>query len=421
MTGLGGRKGWLHNHESWLLAASALVFLFMFLVAVNESPEPARTSLALTLTQVAQAQANPTLEKKPWRVEWKETIAKARQEGVVVVIGGGTIRDNRPVFDIFERKFGIKVLTSIVGSRDTVNRLLAERAARRYTVDIFASGTSTTTKLLIPNGFLKPILPELILPEVKDPSNWFRGKIWWADGDPRKKYAMAFAGVMEQFDFLSRYNTKKVTQAEYDSINSLWDFLDPRWKGKIVTRPPGRGRAGFTVFHPDVGTKWVERLFGELKPTILDDARLIADQLMLGAFDICLCGGGGISALDKARAAGAPVGDFSKKRATWKERDTLTMTSGTFMPIMNQAPHPNAARVLINWFYSKEGQEAYHVHSTRPNPKPSLRADITEWGKTAPGERVQPGKDIVIMQEVPGFDLLKGIRIAMDIYNKYRK
>ena len=393
----------------------------MFLVAAYESPEPTRTSSALTLTPVAQAQANPTLEKKPWKVEWKETIAKARKEGVVVVIGSSTIRENRLVFDIFEQKFGIKVLSTRVGGRDAANRLLAERAARRYTVDIFASGTGPTAKLIIPNGFLTPILPELILPEVRDPSNWFRGKIWWADGDPHKKYAMAFGGVVEQFDLQSRYNTKKVTQAEYDSINSLWDFLHPRWKGKIVTRPPGRGRAGFTVFHPDVGTEWLERFFGQTKPTIMDDARLIADQLILGAFDICLCGGGGISALDKARAAGAPVGDFSKKRATWKERDTLTMTSGTFMPIMDHAPHPNAARVLINWFYSKEGQEAYHVHSVRPTPKPSLRADITEWGKTLPGERVQPGKDMIVMQEVPGFDLLKGLRISKEIWDKYNK
>ena len=392
----------------------------MFLVAAYESPEPTRTSSALTLTPVAQAQANPTLEKKPWRVEWKETIAKARKEGVVVVIGSSIIRDNRPVFDIFERKFGIKVLSSVVGSRDTVNRLLAERAARRYTVGIFAAGTGTTAKLIIPNGFLKPILPELILPEVKDPSNWFRGKIWWADGDPRKKYAMAFAGVVEQFDFESRYNTRKVTQAEYDSINSLWDFLDPRWKGRVLARPPGRGRYGFVVFHPDVGTEWLERLFGELKPTIMSDDRLIADQLMVGAFDICLCSGG-TDAMDMARAAGAPIGDFSKKRATWKERDTLTMTSGTFLPIMDRAPHPNAARVLIHWFYSKEGQEAYHVHSARPNPKPSLRTDITEWGKTAPSERVQPGKDVVIMQEVPGFDLFEGLRISQEIWDKYHK
>jgi ABC-type Fe3+ transport system substrate-binding protein len=91
------------------------------------------------------------------------------------------------------------------------------------------------------------------------------------------------------------------------------------------------------------------------------------------------------------------------------------------MPIMDHAAHPNAARVLINWFYSKEGQETYHVHSTRPNPKPSLRTDITEWGKTVPGERVQPGKDVVVMTEVPGFDLLKGLRIAEDIYKKYNR
>jgi hypothetical protein len=52
---------------------------------------------------------------------------------------------------------------------------------------------------------------------------------------------------------------------------------------------------------------------------------------------------------------------------------------------MKQAPHPNAARVFINWFLSREGQTAYqeimhtggeYVESMREDiPKDSIPAD----------------------------------------------
>ena len=408
------------------ITATALVLLLMSLAVVAcGSPEPTPTSRISTPTPTAAAQTGPTPEqptptpeKEPWEIEWEQTLEKALEEGEVVVVGSGTVRDNRPVFDVFEERFGITVKSSQVGSTDAVNRLLAERAAGQYTVDVFAAGTGTTARLIIPNGLLTPFLPQLILPEVEDPSNWHQGHYWWAEGDPEKQYGMAFAGVVEQFDFLARYNTNNVTPEEYEAINSIWDFLDPRWKGRIISRPPTRGRMGYLPFHPDVGTDWLERFFGEMEPVIMDDERLIIDSLILGAFDICLCSGG-TSALDDAAAAGAPIGDFNAKRETWGERNTMTMTSGTFMPIMDRAPNPNAVRVFINWFYSKEGQEAYHVYSARPSPKPSLRVDIEEWGHTVPEQRVVAGKDVVVMADVPGFDLVEGLRIAQEIYAKY--
>ena len=42
--------------------------------------------------------------------------------------------------------------------------------------------------------------------------------------------------------------------------------------------------------------------------------------------------------------------------------------------LMNQAPHPNAARVFANWIASKEGLETY----SRAYGAPTLRTDVDE-------------------------------------------
>jgi ABC-type Fe3+ transport system substrate-binding protein len=54
--------------------------------------------------------------------------------------------------------------------------------------------------------------------------------------------------------------------------------------------------------------------------------------------------------------------------------------------LMNKAPHPNAARVYINWLMSKEGQTSF----SKATGIPSLRIDvpsdhIVPWRKPVPG------------------------------------
>jgi ABC-type uncharacterized transport system YnjBCD substrate-binding protein len=58
--------------------------------------------------------------------------------------------------------------------------------------------------------------------------------------------------------------------------------------------------------------------------------------------------------------------------ALFKEGAPLSTSSGN-IALFNNAPHPNAARVVINWLLSREGQIAYQTHDPL---KDSLREDI---------------------------------------------
>ena len=48
--------------------------------------------------------------------------------------------------------------------------------------------------------------------------------------------------------------------------------------------------------------------------------------------------------------------------------------------VANKRPHPNAAKLFLNWFLSKEGKMITQTMSDR-TPDQSFRVDVTERGK----------------------------------------
>src|SRR5215472_7767217 len=77
------------------------------------------------------------------------------------------------------------------------------------------------------------------------------------------------------------YNTKLVNPKE---IKSYWDFLDPKWKGKIVAYDVSRVSTiahslRFLYNHPDLGPEFIKRFFGEMDITYSRDERQMIDWL----------------------------------------------------------------------------------------------------------------------------------------------
>ena len=81
--------------------------------------------------------------------EWAKLIAAAQHEGrVVIAAGGAPSREYRSVAELFQKKFGIPVSLSTGSGAASVDRVLAERSAGKYTVDLgltSVAGTRTTT------------------------------------------------------------------------------------------------------------------------------------------------------------------------------------------------------------------------------------------------------------------------------------
>jgi ABC-type Fe3+ transport system, periplasmic component len=71
---------------------------------------------------------------------------------------------------------------------------------------------------------------------------------------------------------------------------------------------------------------------------------------------------------------------------------------GTMLALMNKAPHPNAAKVLINWFLSREGQMAIQKTGVNEPGQNSLREDIPKEHLPASLQR-QKGVKYVVFGE----------------------
>ncbi len=334
---------------------------------------------------------------------WDETLAAAKKEGkLVVVLGGAASRNYRPVFKIFEAKFGIRTVVSTGSGRRQANRLLAERGARRYEVDIIMTGGTTGNARLIPNGVPDPIGPELFLPEVLDKSLWYRGRHYYSD--PEDKYIFSFSGGADLTPIAMRFNTDKLPIKEAKKIDSVWTFLDKqRFTGQIVALPPTIAGAGGTYFtvqvHPDLGEKYLRRFFDpELDVNFIQDYRQVADGVARGKYTMAIFVGSGGRDIDRLGKQGLPVASFSQILSKpVKERPTLQGTgSSNSIMVVNRRPHPNAARLFLNWLLSKEGQTVIHTKSTRAADQ-SFRIDVTEMDKVIPAEMRRPGVEYLTL------------------------
>jgi iron(III) transport system substrate-binding protein len=328
--------------------------------------------------------AAPAPAAESWKAEWEKTLAAAKKEGQVNVYhfagSSGLLLES----GIFQKRFPEIKVVAVTG--DPLPRIRAERRAEKYLADVTIGGSSSTWQLATA-GFLDPIRDALILPEVVDESRWWRGRHHYTDKD--RRYAFTFVG---NTDFGSiAYNEKLVNPAEF---RSLWDFTQPKWKGKIVARDirsPGPGTVSIRIFYynPKLGPEYIRRLFGETEVVLTRDRRQGVDWLASGKYAICFfCPSGDIQ---RARSQGLPVEYFGPM----KEGAGITSSGGN-MGLLNKAPHPNAAKVFINWALSREAQNALQTDYAAKQGGfwNSLRMDIPK-DVVPPESRLKEGNDYV--------------------------
>jgi ABC-type Fe3+ transport system substrate-binding protein len=241
--------------------------------------------------------------------------------------------------------------------------VVRERRARVYHWDVVMAGTTTLFKGLKPDGALDPIEPALIVPEVKDSKHWRGGELPFFDNDRIGLSVLRGAG---QYLFV---NTKFVRPEEFKSWR---DLLDPKWKGKImIGRDPriaGYGNATFKFFFTDkaLGQNYIRDLLKQQEPALLRDDRIAAQWLAQGKYTICIC-----SDIDTVRLMdeGLPITAIDGRQL----REGTHVTSAyANVAVLNRAPHPNAAKVYVNWLLSKEGSTAFSLASGMP----AIRLDV---------------------------------------------
>ena len=148
------------------------------------------------------------------------------------------------------------------------------------------------------------------------------------------------------------YNTQRVKKAD---LPKTWDDAvnDPRWRGAKI------GLAGnvhllvpplWALYGDGWSDRFMTKLFHEVKPQLRKERLGGLPQLnALGEFDV-----------------GYPAGDFIVRRTADRGHpvgfhcpDVVPATTA-YISMLKGNPHPNAAKLFVNWFLSKEGQLAIH-------------------------------------------------------------
>ena len=334
----------------------------------------------------AQAPAN-------WKTDWEATQRAAEKEGRLVIYGPTGVDQQKLYTEVFQQAFP-KIRVNYTPGRisEIISRIMAEQRAGIRQADLILGGTDILLGTLKDKGYLQPIRPALILPDVLDTTAWFKGKLWFADNED--KFIPLWRAVPYTAGCI---NTNLVKPNE---LKSYWDLLQPKWKGKIVSQDLRVGSARnqmYTVyFRKDLGPEYLKRLYGEMDVTISRNLPQIADWIAGGKFAIAI---GGVDCDDMA-AKGLPVVPIHLE-------GIAAVGAGTDpAAFLASSPHTNAAKVFLNWILSREGQTQFQK-LTREN---SFRVDIPKEGVVNPHYILDPKREY----------LFTGLEEHKDKINEFR-
>ena len=294
--------------------------------------------------------------------EWEKIVAAARQEGKVLV-SGPTREMWRNVLLSFEEDFpDIKVEYVGANSRDYWPRVFREREFGQFLWDLRVGGPDPEVYEAKDKGILDPVRPLLVLPEVADPKNWVGGfdRMFF---DKEKKYVVGFANFVS---FMVYVNRDFIPETELGSVR---DLTNPRWKGKIVIQDPrgGSGLNSLEVFLKIYGEDDLRNLLMKQDVVVTNDIRQQAEWVIRGRYPI------GIGLVPDIFLVFEEQGLRFNIRVL-KDSGNSISTGTAGIQLLNRAPHPNAAKVYINWLLTKKVQTRMAAATKQNSRRVDVRA-----------------------------------------------
>lgn len=309
------------------LIGIACCVLVVLACTAQQTPAPATRAPEVKATVVQAA----------WEQDWQKTLAAAKKEESLMIYTAAAGELRQVTDKSFKDLYGLTIEWVPLKAAEVGPKIFQERRAGLYIPDIVIGAVSRQITELKPAGALDPIKPLLVLPEVLDKKLWFGGDIPWVDNE--KMYTI---NSILSPEWKIAVNTTMVKPGEIKSYN---DLLDPRWKGKIILIDPVLNGRPTAIFNTLMGADYLRKLAGQL-PAITGDQRLGVEWLAQGKYPIMI-----VSRMDEIsqfRNAGASV-------AMVKPVEGTTLAGGQITAsMMNRPAHPNAAKVFVNWYMSKE-------------------------------------------------------------------
>ena len=262
----------------------------------------------------------------------QDTLQLAKKEGKVVWYSSASLSLSQKLCNAFNAKnLGVECVLHRDGSGKLYTRLQQEAKAGIHNADVFhTSSIGHFVNLRKEKGLLayRPKGSE------KLDKNFIEKDGHWA--------------VVRASVYGPSYNTTKIKEGE--APKSWRDFLDPKWGDrKLVNAHPGYSgfvSVGMTALVKLFGWEFFDKLAGQ-KPIVVQSALDTVNYVVRGEAWMSVGGTAYSSAV--AIKKGEPI-----KHVMPREGVPFIVSP---QAILAKAPHPNAAKVLVDWLFSKEAQQ----------------------------------------------------------------
>lgn len=265
--------------------------------------------------------------------EWDDVIAAAKREGEVTVYTAYlSPNTNDPIARAFDKKYGIKINYLAARGTEIQERLRTEQTAGRFLGDVLHHAVAATTTWVRRDNINQPhgVLPG-------------RARL----KEPFKSLADEYQVPIFTINYGFLVNTKLVKPA--DEPKSWRDLLDAKWKGQIIADDPraaGGGAVMFRMTWDRFGREFHEKLAAQ-RPVFARDYAVSARRVAQGEYPIYMP----YILSDYSNIRGLPV-----KYILPAEGVTYGSYSAS---VLRNPPHPNAARLLADFYLSDEVQAIY--------------------------------------------------------------
>jgi len=269
-------------------------------------------------------------------------IEKAKAEGVLVLYTAWGLDTVQALQKAFAKKYPfIKVDVLRTGSERLLNITHSEQRQKLFRADVFSGSHLAMINHSRAGHLQKYVSPEqrTFAKEYKDPDGY-----WTAFYMDTRVLA---------------YNTKMAARDEVPK--NYDDLLLPKWKGKM-----GMDNADYILYGTlqemmgrERGSAFLKKLAQQ--DLIIRNGHPLLTQLLIGGeFPVYMDAFG--STIERFKAQGAPI--------DWVAVEPVIVSLNPLGMAVN-APHPAAARLLIDFLLSKEGQDVGRSVAKLP-----ARADV---------------------------------------------
>lgn len=315
----------------------------------------------------AKAPAAPS-EAAPTDLD--KLIAAAKPEGTISIVTHPSTQWKGWV-PVFEKRFpDLKVEYLGMRPSEVTPRIVSEQKNGVFNFDVYVAPTANSVKTMSPVGTFQDLRPFFALPEAIDNSKWYGGLDQWAEKDER--YSLI---VGQTLTYGVIVNRRLVPKPDFSTLD---DLLNPALKGKIVIydpRAPNNGSLMLGAMLLQRDEAFVRQVMQDA--VFVDSPAQLNDFVNSGRHPIGI--GSDADALEKLREEGLTK-DIEVTRLA-------VNAAASGIAVFKNAPHPNAAKLAVNWFLSQEGQEAYAREGKTVSRRvgvpsylgDSLSYDVPDW------------------------------------------